>query len=804
MTTQPLPERNQAESQPLSPQVQLEKYMHQLGGDRATSGRWQTGANGFLATRFVETFLKCCLKEAKAARTRAAAYGSAWALLDDDKVVCQAGLDALFYLINDARDGKPLSRTAAALGRRMEMVMFLLHPRWGKSYHLDGLRLANGRNLGVKPLLQRLSAKGFKLAASYRPLPAIERRALGELFIEMVRASTGMFTIEKQFIKGRTTQTLVMSQMYWDFLRQWRKNLLLFRPSKMPMVEPPRPWTDQYDGGFHTFSTAAIDIPPERWALATKHMKPCVLGSLNALQATPLEWNHDMVRLEAALFDLNHSVGKLPPRDRLAYPMKAEYLTKGTGTSLVDYWDDVWKWKTDKRKNTLRTDFIHSQVTHSRLAKESPLWFTWRMDRRGRVHQDGGNVGYHKSDPWRSQWQGTQPARISGNEDEFAWAMGDAWGLPKDWGERTTWLAEHEMYVIAAGREPLAHLGFWEGAKHPFRFVALCKEWAAYEDNVEHETKLLFQLDQTCSAYGHAACLMGDQWLAEQTNVIGNSPSDLYESLRAATLSMMNMPEECGPETHREKECLGWWNEHGVSRALIKEAVMPVLYGRSHQTLLAGINNYLRDELSGFIDREADNLRAFDLSICLAKYIHRAVKGMIASVGWLSQWLREVAKKQMDKGHRPYWLTPNGLLVESYSGAAKTEKFELVLSGRTVRMQCDDREGQPLDRRRSLTKLAADYVHSQDAAFLQQFVHHWANTYKHPIVTVHDCMATTLDKVAMMRDELQDQFARFYAVDHLDVMHYNLERDLGIDLVRPPKIGDLDKNRIGENPFLFG
>ena len=108
-----------------------------------------------------------------------------------------------------------------------------------------------------------------------------------------------------------------------------------------------------------------------------------------------------------------------------------------------------------------------------------------------------------------------------------------------------------------------------------------------------------------------------------------------------------------------------------------------------------------------------------------------------------------------------------------------------------------------MDKRKSLTKVTADYVHSMDAAFLQQFVYHWGNTYHNPIVTVHDCMATTLDKVAIMRRELQDQYSRFYSTDHLGFMHYNLQKKYGLELPAPPIVGDLDVDDIGMNEFLF-
>ena len=799
---QPLTAGKTPELQPLSPQVQLEKWMLQIGGDRATAGKWQAGASSFLAGRFADKFSQICLREASASRTRAAVYGTAWALLDDDKAVLQAGLDALFYLIDNARDETRLSRVASEVGKRVELVLFLMHPAWGKSWHLEGLRLANGRNLGVKPIMQMLQNKHFDIAKHFKPLPAVERQALGRLFIEITRVSTGMLDVEHRVIRRHKVPTIVMTETYWNFLERWKKSLLAFRSAKMPMIEPPKEWTSQYSGGFHTYSTAAIDIPPESWTHNTRWIKDCVLGSLNALQRTPITWNHQIMELQQQLWQLNHAVGSLPPRDRVSYPLKAEYLLMPED-GLKKFWDHHWKWKQDKRRNGQRSDFIHGQITYDRLKEQPRMWFTWKKDRRGRCYQEGGNTGYLKADAWRSQLQSDHGALISGNELEFAWAVGDAAGLPKDWQLRESWFLENELHIIAAGQEPLDHLGFWEATKEPFRFISLCQEWAKYEADYTYKTKLFFQLDQTCSAYGHAACLTRDKWLAEQTNCIGNSHSDLYLEILAATLSMMHNPEAHGLYKEEDLKCIDWWLEHGVTRKLVKDACMPIIYGRSHMTLMQGIQLHLREVMLGFIDRDADNLRAVELSVCLAKFIHHAVKGLLPSVGDLAGWLKAVGKVQIECGHRPYWLTPNGLLVESYSSESSVKKHHLILSGRTVKFQCDDREGAPLDKRKSLIKLAADYVHSMDAAFLEQFVYHWSNTYNKPIITVHDCMGTSLDNVSMMRAELQDQFNRFYSVNHLELMHYNLQRELGKPLPPPPIKGDLKPYQIGSNDFLF-
>ena len=96
-----------------------------------------------------------------------------------------------------------------------------------------------------------------------------------------------------------------------------------------------------------------------------------------------------------------------------------------------------------------------------------------------------------------------------------------------------------------------------------------------------------------------------------------------------------------------------------------------------------------------------------------------------------------------------------------------------------------------------------DFIHSMDAAFLQRFVYHWDQTYGHPLSTVHDCFGTTLEHVSMMRVELNDQWARFYSEDHLARHKGTSEISLQKELPNPPMVATLDKERMGENRYLF-
>ena len=174
---------------------------------------------------------------------------------------------------------------------------------------------------------------------------------------------------------------------------------------------------------------------------------------------------------------------------------------------------------------------------------------------------------------------------------------------------------------------------------------------------------------------------------------------------------------------------------------------------------------------------------------------------MLPTVGNLQKWLRVLAKASVDKGKAPSWMTPNGMKVLSYGMETSEHSMFLELSGRMMKVSCGLDDGV-ISKQKSYSRLTADYIHSMDAAFLERFIWHW-RTYKYPVVTVHDCIGTSLDKVALLRRELNDQFARFYSEDHLSKLKERVEDETGERMPWAPYKNTLELHEIGENLHLF-
>ena len=108
-------------------QVELERWCTQIGGNRAVSGKWQAGAQGFLTQQFASAYLDVVLRRAKEARTSARRGGHLWHLLQGETDQ-ESRIETLVYVLSNMKDGTSRNKVAAAIGKRAEFVQFLEHP----------------------------------------------------------------------------------------------------------------------------------------------------------------------------------------------------------------------------------------------------------------------------------------------------------------------------------------------------------------------------------------------------------------------------------------------------------------------------------------------------------------------------------------------------------------------------------------------------------------------------------------------------------------------------------------------------
>ena len=791
-------EQSNAVNELFDEQKELEHWCRNTGRSRTLKPGWEKGGQGQLMNSLAHLYLETLRRIWMRGRTEAGRQAHVWDLMKEWQQVEHCGLEAFSFAMGHVGQEIKLNDLALMIGRRSEYVLWLTHPTWGRSLHLQGLKLASNNDLGMGLMMKRLKDAGFRKASYFRPLKGVERVAMGQVFIEAMCLSTGMFEEFMKVTRNRRVRMVRPTMQYWQFMKRWKEVIEWARPVRLPMLIEPQQWTRWDDGGYLSTRQSISKVPWERWPEISKNMKPCVMQGINYLQSIPFQVDVEVVDLIRTIWENNHAIGDLPQRDLIEEP--DDDKLKAEGHPPNEYWKRMWQFKSDQRRNGTRSQIINLLISDTKLAKAMKIHFVHRMDSNGRIYAQSNGINPQGAEFSRASVQFQETSPIKGYEEAFAWSLGDAYGLPKDKAKRVEFLESESDALARAGSDPAGYMDLFDLAKDSIRFAQLVMDWSCYRDNPLYKSGTIHWRDQTCSGWGHVACLTGDQHLARFTNVIGSQPADLYAAMGKIINSQLNWQREMDQPSETRKQCVQWWCEHEIPRSLFKSMIMPCIYGRTYQSLTGVINTYLRDELSDFLTD--GGLRVIDLANCLAQITHQEVKAAMPHANDLARWLNKLADMQMDAGLRPYWFSPTGLAVECYSYEQRCDSFKLLLGSRTIRVTQRVADGQKFDRRKSRTKLMPSYIQSFDAAFCLTFAAHWKN-FNHPLSTVHDCFGTTLQYVDTMRDELCDQWARFYSKDYLTQHQGMVEMITGKRVPNPPLMGTLDRNRVGENINLF-
>ena len=786
----------------LQDQHALEKWQRAIGIDRALSQGWEHGAGSFLAGRHADAYVNEMLRVYREARTGPKVMGHIWHLIDNEKSLIKVALETLVYVYacNDLSKGERTKRNTLArrLGERAEYVLWLNHPAWGQSgAHIKNLKKATGNDLGMSVVMKRLRDKGLHKMRDYTPMSNSEKICLGTMLLEVLAASTNIIEIKMETVgMNRRSFTVCYTKKYWDFLLNWKRATRLMRSIHMPMIVPPKPWSSYDNGGYLTIETKVSKIPYERFPVLLSRAKDCVLGSINILQEQELQIDKEQLRLTQEIWDRGIPVGEVPSKQAMEEPDENDFFRRGLTSS--DYWRAVQKYKADEKKDQIRSRLVNCFVAAEKIVDYEKMFYVWFMDTRGRMYPRGGQISYSGSDVFRSMIQFKRKAPMKDNESIFSWIIGDSAGMRKCPENRQQFLLEYHEEIAAIGRDPIAHISKWSTAKNPWKYVQLCREWANYMEDDSYQTGVVCQADQTTSGFGHVACLTRDETLARWSNVCGETAYDIYLGVCGAVKNNMTYRYEV-EEDPKKKLIIRHWLDMETDRDLWKKCTMPYIYGRGHSSLVNTIYDWLYSETTHFLTE--DGIRINDMAHVLASEVSQVLRDMAPGVRGLSQWLKYLGREMLKEGYRPQWATPNQMVVESWQPHLNNRRMTLDLAGRKILVSCWQEDES---RKKVKSGIAADYVQSMEAAFLQQFVWHWSKITDYPIITVHDCFGTNLDSYNLMVEELCDQFGRFYVRDYVTELHATMEKTLKKKLKAPPLVGTLDPLTVGDNRALFG
>jgi DNA-directed RNA polymerase len=179
----------------------------------------------------------------------------------------------------------------------------------------------------------------------------------------------------------------------------------------LPMVIPPKAWTEFNKGGYLTLSAQMMRT---RGSKVQNHVLKeadleSVFDSLNVLNQTPWVVNTDVFQVVKHIWENGGGIGDLPSRANNVIPTKPRDVTK---EELTEWKRKSKKLKTENRNlHSLRCDLIHKLRVAEDLANEQ-FYFPHNVDFRGRAYPIPPHLNHLGSDLNRGMLKFSKSAPI--------------------------------------------------------------------------------------------------------------------------------------------------------------------------------------------------------------------------------------------------------------------------------------------------------------------------------------------------------------------------------------------------------
>ena len=700
------------------------------------------------------------------------------------------------------------------LTRKQRAPTFCQHLGWAVEAETRLIRLSKAKGLEMRRLIrERMSKRALAspkvMALLHCPMPAWDDRTrlvVGQFLLDHI-LRLGLLRMVKHRI-GRTSPNFILpTEAAMEFVIACPP--FGNKVGHTAMVCPPVPWEGLFGGGLLGSDDCLIKVPiadlDELRTTATEHYRQAdmsrIIAGVNHLQATPLEVSAELVELERIAWENGidglFPCAKVPLQvpDRLGSDPSEEDLKARNALAYRAHRDQEIH-----RPKRIR---IERSIQHMEALAGETVYQAWNADYRGRLYTLNRYVSHQGSDAEKAALAFATKLPVS--SDGCDWLLKAAaghWGMTRSsWTERLQWGRDHLPEMLAAAEDPLSRLELWRGAKDSWQYLQVCIAMKEVRDT--GATGVPIRLDQTSSGPGILAALMRDREVGRLCNLWGSTPKDLYGTVAANLIKRLEHDREFW-ETPAQQSLSQLWLDYGITRSTVKGAVLAAPYGGRHMSLTDGLVDLLAEHV-GPVPLEEFAYQVAVPARYLAKHLWAEIREQLELTNTLQKWLRACTKKVMSQPNpRPLeWTTPMGWPMRIADRESKTTKVHTLLFGKKVSMNIADQPADaPLSYQGANKSIAANFVHSLDAAYLQAVVYR-AGELNIPMLTNHDAFSVHPNHAGTTHQLLLDEMRRIYEVDWLTTWHQEMQDRSGKKLPEPPMVNTLCPGEIGQNPYLF-
>jgi len=617
----------------------------------------------------------------------------------------------------------------------------------------------------IRTLMNRYNVK------PWTPWGTSIRTKLGGWLLDCIMDSSGWFFKQRLRVGRKTTVYIVPTAEFMDIKDEVMANAELFSPLAWPMLVPPKNWTNTEPGGY------ILNEVMQGHELVRRGDHALIQGEiplsfLNKIQQVKYRLNPFIVNTAMLLEKRGVSVGKFLPIVHYDLPPKPVDIaeSKESRKRYRREAAEVMNKRAAEFKRSCRTRMTMEAVARF---KDREFYIPWSFDYRGRAYPIPAFLTPQDTDFGKSLLNFADAAVMTEDAEEWlAFQVATTYGLDKaTMQERLDWTRTHVSLIARVARNPIDHLGDWEGADEPWLFLAACEEYdACCLRQTRNLTSLPVATDATCSGLQILAGLARDKSTARLVNVVpSEKPQDAY-----AVVAEVSCPYI--PEKYRAV-----WD-----RKCVKRTVMTIPYNAKAFSNRSYIKAALEEK---GVDVDKDDLTIIVQSVRQA--MQAVVPGPMSVMRWIESEVGQAIKRGEDYIE---WTTPSGFLVRQRYFKKKIERIQLQLLGR-----CDlsiaVEDGKDVDINRHKAATAPNLIHSLDASLLHLAV----RKFDEPIALIHDSVLSRACDMGKLSAIIRETYMILFA-EHDYLRTFALY--VGAE-TEPPIIGDLQPETVIESTYFF-
>lgn len=628
--------------------------------------------------------------------------------------------------------------------------------------------------------------------------------------------------------------------------------------SYLPMVIPPKDWTNPYDGGYHdpairktynlikgsrTDVSELYEMYPQGFDTLRK--------AINNIQRTPF-------RVSSYVLDAVKYV----------HENQINLNTKGVPQYVRAYVEYIGQEKTDEffelRKTFERTDegkmtsdsignllaFARSVVEDSSQLEDKEIWkgwskirkninkfaesdnskkilldnvirdasrfididiyFAYNADYRSRIYPLAGQFSPQGSDTSRGLLEfanGVKPNSINAIH-MIAREVANNFGEDKvSFVDRIQWVEDNTADILECANDFMFN-DFWMKADKPFLFLMGCREWAKVikarksGDPLNFISTMPCGFDGSCNGIQHYSALFKDPRGASAVNLINHAlPADVYREVSNQALRL------CEGKNTRIAKLVIKVNEDLkgklFGRDVAKRSVMTLPYGVSQGSSNKYVYEIIEKHMKDYVGLSAAQKKS--IRSLIGKLIWEAITLVVEKPVTGKEYFQEIATELARAGSGLTWITPTGMPVKQMlmKKEVKPHKVRVTVNGKAL-CRHYPRYSDDIDAREQANAIAPNFVHSFDSSHLQLTVNTAADEGMVNFLFIHDSFATDCNNASRFNDIIREEFVKMYKEDHVNRFHDRIEIILGHKSETPRQVmGNFDMKEVLSASYFF-